>query len=105
LPPPSPGLPSAALRYLLVPYELAGPEHTDALLRVAADGFALTVFRAETLSFYDALDRVLGSLKDPKRVAKQRTVILDAVANSVSTAPVLHQVSLAPCALFASCVL
>lgn len=74
-----------------MPYELAGPEHAGALLRVASDSFALTIFRAETLSVYDAFDKVFGSLKDPKRVAKQKAAVLDAVANSVNAAPEMHR--------------
>ena len=76
--------------YMLVPGELTGPEHAAAALRVAGDGFALTIHRAETIGLQVAFEAVFGGMRDPSRIREVRKQVLDAVMGSVTTAPIMH---------------
>lgn len=76
-----------SLGYLLVPNDLAREETCAMVAKALGDGYVVTLFRAEVLPIHAAYDQVLSALKDPKKLSKQKSLLVEQ-ANGGSTAGV-----------------
>eukprot|EP00048_Salpingoeca_helianthica_P015488 m.227034 g.227034 ORF g.227034 m.227034 type:complete len:1121 (-) comp17108_c0_seq1:180-3542(-) len=79
-----------SLGYLLVPNEIAKQEVFDMLLKVLADGWVVTLFRTEVLQIHAAYEVTLASLRDQKKLSKQKSTIADQHSHAAVAGIAMH---------------